>query len=236
MQASPERQRDLFQPFAQVDASMSRRHGGTGLGLAISRQIARLLGGDIDVVSAPGHGSTFTLVVPIEPSTTTLTTVTSTAGKPGALRGRILLVEDGRDNQMLFAHLLRKAGAEVTVADHGLEAICALSIGSDPLAGLQDPLPFDLVLMDMQMPVLDGYAATARLRELGLRIPIIALTAHAMEGARQECLAAGCDECATKPISGRLLLRLCAEWLARTPLHAATAPAPTPASRPANVD
>ncbi|MCC7065661.1 MAG: response regulator [Planctomycetes bacterium] len=212
---APERVRELFQPFSQVDESMSRRHGGTGLGLAISRKIAQLLGGEIEVSSTPGAGSTFTLIVPIEVRDTI---VTRTETKPlvAKLSGRILLVEDGKDNQKLFTHILRKAGAEVLLADNGLEAISALCRGGDPLAGLMTPLPCDLILMDMQMPVLDGYDATRRLRDLGLTIPIVALTAHAMAGAQEDCMQAGCDACATKPIPGKQLLQGCEEWILRS--------------------
>ncbi|MDO8349368.1 MAG: ATP-binding protein, partial [Planctomycetota bacterium] len=174
---APERVADLFQPFAQVDTSMSRRHGGTGLGLAISRRIAGMLGGDITVQSTLGSGSTFTLTVPVEVRKAEMAKPSQRTGTTAKLHGRILLVEDGRDNQKLFAHIMKKAGAEVLVAENGLDGIAALSIGSDPDAGLLDPLPCDLVLMDMQMPVLDGYSATKRLRELGLRIPVVALTA-----------------------------------------------------------
>jgi len=207
---------DLFQAFAQVDSSMSRRHGGTGLGLAISRRIAGMLGGDITVRSTLGTGSTFTLSIPVEVRKQEQQKQSQRAAGPAKLRGRILLVEDGRDNQKLFAHIMKKAGAEVTVAENGLEGIAKLSIGGDPDAGLLDPPPCDLVLMDMQMPVLDGYSATKRLRELGLPVPVVALTAHAMAGARQQCLDAGCDDIATKPISGRVLLETCAEWLAKS--------------------
>ncbi|MFO1076149.1 MAG: ATP-binding protein [Planctomycetota bacterium] len=212
----PARLGELFRPFVQVDSSMSRRHGGTGLGLTISKRIANLLGGDITVASEAGQGSTFTLSLPVE-------IVTETAKEEGPpkpvpkkqIGGRILLVDDGRDNQRLFAYILEKAGAEVTVAENGFEGVVACSAAGDPLQGLADPLPFDLVLMDMQMPVLDGYTATRRLRDMGATIPIIALTAHAMGGARDDCIAAGCDDCATKPIGGPALIDVCEKWLAR---------------------
>jgi signal transduction histidine kinase len=210
---APQRLHELFQPFAQVDTSMSRRHGGTGLGLAISRKIAQLLGGDIEVTSSLGTGSTFTLTVPIEVRDAASSPLEPTTFGPKTLSGRILLAEDGKDNQKLFAHVLRKAGAEVLLADNGMEAVNLLCNNGDPLAGLIDPPPCDLVLMDMQMPVLDGYDATRRLRELGLTIPVVALTAHAMADAKQDCTDAGCDAFATKPISGKQLLQVCSEWI-----------------------
>jgi signal transduction histidine kinase/CheY-like chemotaxis protein len=210
----PHRLRDLFRPFSQVDPSMSRRHGGTGLGLAISRHLARLMGGDVTVQSASGSGSVFTIDV----RAAAPANAPSRAGQPAAaferLHGRILLVEDGRDNQRLLGHVLRRAGAHVTIANHGAEALAACGADGAPAATLPAPLPFDLVLMDMQMPVMDGYEATRRLRAMGWSAPIVALTAHAMDEARQDCLDAGCDECATKPIARSSLLQLCARWLA----------------------
>ncbi|MCA8949431.1 MAG: response regulator [Planctomycetes bacterium] len=211
----PQRMSDLFRPFAQVDASMSRRHGGTGLGLAISKQIANLLGGDITCTSELGTGSTFRLSVPAEIVTAKAPERAKAKSELSNLDGRILLVEDGKDNQRLFGHILRKGGAEVAIAENGLAGIEQFCVDGRPDLGLADPRPFDLVLMDMQMPILDGYSATRRLREMGLGVPIIALTAHAMGDARNECIDAGCDECATKPIGGRALLELCSAWLAK---------------------
>ena len=206
----------LFRPFTQADASMTRRFGGTGLGLAISKRLAEMLGGDIVVVrSSPNRGTHIRATVAtgpldgvpmIEPPPEPADAQAADSAGPAAQKGqprlaaRVLLAEDGPDNQRLIAHVLRKAGAEVALADNG-EAAVELA-----LAAAEAGRPFDLVLMDMQMPVCDGYEATRRLRGSGYTGPIIALTAHAMSGDREKCLAAGCDDYATKPIDRRALL------------------------------
>jgi signal transduction histidine kinase/CheY-like chemotaxis protein len=209
----------LFTPFMQMDASQTRRYSGTGLGLAISQRFARMLGGDITVESRPGAGSAFTLVVPMGDLTGVRMIADATEAcasaetEPDApapkLRGRILLAEDGPDNQRLIAHHLRKAGADVTVVENGREAVEAVARAAESGS------PFGLVLMDMQMPEMDGYAATRELRRGECPVPIVALTAHAMSGDREKCLNAGCDDYETKPISPRRLLRTAARFLDR---------------------
>jgi signal transduction histidine kinase/ActR/RegA family two-component response regulator len=195
----------LFDPFEQLDNSVTRRHEGTGLGLTISNHLAELLGGEIIVESEVGVGSVFTLVIPLDcPKNTSYAQLlpkdTAGAASPQyrdaehleckKILGRVLLAEDGADNQKLISHVLKKIGLSVKIVENGQRAIEMLS-GEER---------FDLVLMDMQMPVLDGYSATREIRNRGITIPIIALTAHAMAGARDDCIAAGCDEYATKPI------------------------------------
>ena len=213
---TPEQMAKLFQPFTQADESTTRRYGGTGLGLTISRQLTRLLGGDVTVVSTAGAGSTFTATIdPGDlagvPRLSGLTEAglrlpPEPAGSSSALPRldgqRVLLADDGPDNQMLISLYLRSAGAEVTLADNGREAV---DRATDARAAGR---PFDLVLTDMQMPELDGYGATAELRRRGFVLPIVALTANAMSGDRDKCVAAGCTDYLSKPVDRGELVRV----------------------------
>jgi signal transduction histidine kinase/ActR/RegA family two-component response regulator len=215
----------LFQPFSQGDASIGRTFGGTGLGLAISKRLAKMLGGDVTVYSVSGQGSKFTLTIDTGPldgvrwlerphETIGEDAQKNTAPPPAEQlepHCRILLAEDGLDNQRLLAFLLRKAGAEVAVADNGQAAV------ELALAANSQDRPFAVILMDMQMPVVDGYEATRRLRAAGYAGPIVALTAHAMKEDRQKCLDAGCDDYLPKPIDRHTLLAAVAKHLAGQP-------------------
>jgi PAS domain S-box-containing protein len=211
----------LFQPFTQADASVTRRHGGTGLGLTICRRLAALMDGDVRLArTSPGEGTTFVIELPLVPAdgspfvddlavrSEPAVLRTATGGAPVALVGRILLAEDGPDNQRLISHHLRAAGAEVSVAENGAVALVQLR------AAEQAGAPFDLLVTDMQMPEMDGYTLARTLRLEGSRLPIVALTAHAMAEDRARCLEAGCDDYASKPIDRALLLATCARWLA----------------------
>ena len=204
----------LFTPFSQHDASTTRKFGGTGLGLAISHQLAQMLGGSLDAPRPdPGapRGAVFELLLPIStdarmldgPEPEQSAAVPAPAAKV-RLQGRILLAEDGPDNQRLLQHVLRTAGATVHLAINGTDAVAAARGATEP---------FDLVLMDMQMPEMDGYEATVALRAAGIRAPIVALTAHAMAGDRERCLAAGCNDYLTKPIDRATLLSACQRWM-----------------------
>jgi len=197
---SREQLEQLFKPFSQADATMSRRFGGTGLGLSISKSLATILKGSIDVESQPGVGSSFSLRVPSfslpaadERSDAAESDTGIERAKPLELPSlssgecRILVAEDGEDNQRLLQHLLKKLGADVTIVSDGRAAVQAA------LEGERCGQPFDLVLLDMQMPILDGYGAARELKERNFRRPIMALTAHAMSSDRERCLAAGCE-------------------------------------------
>jgi PAS domain S-box-containing protein len=217
----------LFQPFVQADNSTTRRFGGTGLGLLISKRLAVTLGGDISISTAAGEGSTFRLTVatgPLDgircaeyPERVLPSADQIAAPAPAAitLNCRVLLAEDGFDNQRLISLLLRKAGANVTVVENGQEAVdrvlAAQSGHEDAEPGLTRP--FDIVLMDLQMPVMDGYEATRRLRKRGFRGPILALTAYAMPQDIDHCLVAGCSAHLSKPIDRDTLLRTISRFL-----------------------
>lgn len=215
----PDHLQRLFAPFSQADSSMTRRFGGTGLGLSISKRLAQMLGGDITATSTFGSGSTFTLVITAEScaaataadgsveggEAATVANVTHAA--PARLSGRILLAEDVPANQKLIAFLLQKWGAEVHVVENGSLAVEAA------MKARETESAFDLILMDIQMPVMDGYTATGILRQNGYSGRIIALTAHASQDDRTRCLDSGFDGFAVKPIQKDQLLATCREHL-----------------------
>ena len=216
---TPDQVDGLFRPFAQADDSTARKFGGTGLGLTISKRLAELLGGVLRVESEYGKGSVFTVCMNVAVSNgvewtkpshevPTDTVKKSSNVDPNALKGlRILLAEDGPDNQRLISVVLKKVGAQIDIAENGKIAVDRI------MQSLEDGTPYDLVLMDMQMPELDGYSATLQLRDRGVSLPILALTAHAMTSDRDRCLAAGCNGYATKPINRNVLVETCLEMV-----------------------
>jgi signal transduction histidine kinase/CheY-like chemotaxis protein len=206
----------LFSPFVQADSSTTRLFGGTGLGLTISKRFAEMLGGDVNVVeSIPGAGSRFRLVISagsVQDNEAIARTMTATGPQrredtaDTALDCRILVAEDGPDNQKLLLHILTRRGANVTIVDNGQLAV------DRALAARATNEHFDIVLMDMQMPVLDGYSAASALRQHNFDMPIIALTAHAMKGDRDKCIASGCNDYLTKPLDRQLLFGMIRQY------------------------
>ncbi|MFQ5513164.1 MAG: ATP-binding protein [Myxococcota bacterium] len=215
----PEQLAMVFEAFRQGDSSTSRRFGGSGLGLAISRHLARALSGDLRVESKPREGSRFTLrvatgalegvrrVAPSEIRGDEPPVVSTARELPGPLHGRVLLAEDGPDNRRLISMILARAGLAVDLAEDGRVACQRVA------EAFQGGAPYDLILMDVQMPEMDGYEAIRELRSSGCTTPIVALTAHAMTGDRDRSLACGADDHATKPIRAASLLQLVADHL-----------------------
>jgi signal transduction histidine kinase/ActR/RegA family two-component response regulator len=195
----------IFDEFTQADGSITRRYGGTGLGLTIAKKLVQMHKGRIWVESEVGRGSAFHVEFDLDEISTPrglceprpADPVAPPDAVPAAARGRILIVEDNRVNQQVVAGLLTKKGYETTVVNHGGEALAALEAAS-----------FDLVIMDIQMPVLDGLEATRRIRleERWRNLPIVGLTAHAMAGDRERCIQAGMNDYLTKPVRGPALL------------------------------
>lgn len=222
---------NLFQPFMQSDSSASRRHGGTGLGLAISKHLANALGGDIEVASELGHGSRFVLTIevgsldtaqlcgdsPAMPATDGQASY-PTSAQP--LSGRVLLAEDVADIQVLVARTLRGMNLQVDIAENGKRA-CEMAVNSK-----MQGKPYDIILMDIQMPGMNGYEATQWLRRHNWQGPIVAVTAHAMIGDREKCEAAGCDDYIAKPLAAMALCDTLARYLPKAPATANMTPRP----------
>jgi CheY-like chemotaxis protein len=192
-------QEHIFEAFRQVDNSLTRRYGGTGLGLAICKQLAELMDGRVWVDSEIGRGSVFHVTLKMREAPLTPAPPTAPAETASGPR-RILLVEDNAVNRRVIVGLLQKHGHTIESAENGREALCALAKSN-----------YDLVLMDVQMPVMDGLEATRRIRAMesrgAQRLPVVGLTALAMKGDREICLGAGMDECIHKPIDLPSLLK-----------------------------
>ena len=235
----------LFQSFSQTDTSITREYGGSGLGLSIVRNLAELMGGGVGVHSEPGQGSRFWFYVQlaIAPSATRFSvpmrmrdaTSPANAQRPMQFLGHVLVVEDNRVNQAVIQALMGQHGLKTTLVSDGQQGLDALTV-------LQPVAPFDLVLMDLQMPVMDGCTATQRVRaweaQTGrARVPVVALTADAFEEDRQKCLAAGMDEVLTKPIAIDQLQTMLACWLPLQPSAIADqGPAPARVEKPVDVE
>ena len=214
---APDKQFLLFQKFQQVDTSTTRQFGGTGLGLAICKQLTELMGGQIGVNSAEGKGSEFWFTLPFEVTSTSDGGSITPSPPPNAIPPkpfskalvRVLLVEDNEVNQAVAIGLLDRLGLAADVVNNGQDALHALA-----------QTPYDLVLMDIQMPVMDGFEATRRIRNLSApspspfsALPIIAMTANAMEGDREQCLAQGMNDYIPKPLSLKTVYEVLSRWV-----------------------
>jgi PAS domain S-box-containing protein len=206
----PEACAKLFEKFTQADESIARRFGGTGLGLAISKELAELMGGSIGVESNPGQGSDFWFTLPLERAMAPAQNLQKPAGSatPGTGK-RVLVAEDNSINQLVASTLLRRAGYMVDTVVNGQDALVAV-----------EKFAYDLIFMDVHMPVMTGPQAALRIRALGgdqAKLPIVALTAHAMEGAREEYLAIGFDDYLSKPFTPDALLAVARRWTGAWP-------------------
>ncbi len=218
----------IFDPFAQADSSTSRNYGGTGLGLTLSHKLAQLLGGNLTVQSTVNQGSVFsvTLKVGYECNLTQQKKLNHSLSSvdpnrefhhrrdiksvPRDLKGRVLLVDDTKEIRKLFNFMLHKMGLEVVTASNGKEAIELVT----EAANRNDV--YNVILMDMQMPIMNGYEATRFLRSQENQIPIIAITAHALVSDREKCLDAGCTEYLSKPVKYEVLYEMVNRYLAET--------------------
>ncbi|MFQ3611288.1 MAG: ATP-binding protein, partial [Fimbriimonadales bacterium] len=205
----PEKQASLFEAFTQADSSTTRKYGGTGLGLAICKKLTELMNGQIGVISTPDEGSTFWIDVPLPAVSAPVAVAPNeepvSTDLPRLEGKRVLLVEDNEVNRKVATRMLQKYGVITEVACNGIEAVEKAS-----------QQPYDLILMDCQMPEMDGYTATQRLRALGVSTPIVALTANALEGDREKCLAVGMDDYLPKPIRPESLQKVLQKWLVAT--------------------
>lgn len=202
----------VFQPFYQADDSNTRRYGGAGLGLSIAVQLTELMGGQLTAEATPGQGSRFTLQLPaelvpgtryIQPEDAQAATLVSQQLPVISLQGRVLVADDNQVNRLLLRRILMRANLDVEEVDDGQALLERLALDE----------AFDLVILDMQMPRLDGYAAARQLRASGFTRPILALTASALQGERQRCLDAGCSEFLAKPVRAEKLLSVCRELM-----------------------
>jgi signal transduction histidine kinase/DNA-binding response OmpR family regulator len=206
---TPEQVTRLFRRFSQAEAGTARRFGGTGLGLSISALLVESMGGAITCESRPGQGSTFRVDLPLVSTRPAAGAEPQAVRSPERLDCRVLVVDDTHDNRRLIQHFLERGGADVTIAASGAEALERFE------QSRQAGTPHDVIVMDIQMPGMDGFAARRALRERGCDAPIVALTAHAMVSERARCLADGFDDYASKPIDRAALLELVARNAAR---------------------
>ena len=232
---APQRLGSLFEAFVQADSSTARKYGGSGLGLAISRKLARALGGDVTATSEPGKGSVFTasfetgsldgvrMLAPDEVRDDPGEAAVGAKGRWSIPSARALVVDDGAENRELVSLVLSQHGLWVEEAEDGRVAVDMATKGG-----------YDIILMDMQMPIMDGYAATRELRARGVTIPIVALTANAMRGYEKQMKQAGCDRYLTKPIDIDALVGTVATLLGGTMEAAAAAPAASAPNQPAS--
>jgi two-component system, sensor histidine kinase len=206
----PAKEREaIFDAFHQADGSFGRRYGGTGLGLTISREIARAMGGNLTCEDSPQGGARFVLTVPLAPTERVVTTYAPLeAPQRAELRGHVLLAEDNPVSALVAETMLQQAGLKVDVVDNGLDAVNRTAAHT-----------YDLVLMDCQMPGMDGFVATAQIRQReqatgARRVPIVALTANALDSDRQRCIEVGMDEHLAKPFREDALTHLLERYVA----------------------